>query len=344
MRLRIFAFFAVFLLFFTAKTQSAPQQQQQQQPQPCDKLQQRLDAIMQGTDGGALLMVRADTGRLLGAVNRRLFYDTVQPPGSLIKPLTAIAYYSSAPLPLRSSAAAAGEQRSRGAEETTAESAFPVFRCPATRPDDPDGCWDRKGHGSVNIRRAIAFSCNVYFRQLAARVEPSTFTRVLRQFQLVGATDTAGVTGPAAVQRMVGEQAGWRLPPHLLLRAFAGIFNHGSLWPSGNEPAGQVTVPQQMVELLRDAMAEGARRGTSELARREAGNRPILGKTGTSLLVRADGGGVDPRRTQAWWIGLYPAASPEIAVMVFVRNGRGSLDAAPLGGRAIRAYAETGCP
>jgi len=58
------------------------------------------------------------------------------PVGSLVKPFVAVAY----------------GQTHRG---------FPAFRCAGKKT-----CWLPRGHGTLHLREAIAFSCNSYFHQL----------------------------------------------------------------------------------------------------------------------------------------------------------------------------------
>ena len=44
---------------------------------------------------------------------------------------------------------------------------FPKFRCTGKKT-----CWLARGHGTLQVRDAIAFSCNSYFHQLVAGAGP----------------------------------------------------------------------------------------------------------------------------------------------------------------------------
>ena len=45
-------------------------------------------------------------------------------------------------------------------------------------------CWKRSGHGPVNLRRAIAESCDVYFYEVAERIGVDTLAKYARMFGL----------------------------------------------------------------------------------------------------------------------------------------------------------------
>jgi cell division protein FtsI/penicillin-binding protein 2 len=85
------------------------------------------------------------------------------------------------------------------------------------------------------------------------------------------------------------------------------------------------------------AMRLGALEGTSQLAQLELPmNSTLIGKTGTSPRIMNQQ--LVTHKTDGWFIGAYPAEQPSIAVMVYFPNGLGAKNAAPLGGKAIKAY------
>ncbi|HSP07194.1 MAG TPA: penicillin-binding transpeptidase domain-containing protein, partial [Acidobacteriota bacterium] len=123
-------------------------------------LQRALDSKF-GTGEDSILMIDVKTGKLMAGVHPETMLRETHPPGSLIKIFTTIAY--------------ATEHGDR----------FPQYQCPPTLSRDPAGCWDRNGHGTVNLEKAIAYSCNVYFRQLAENTGPDAFAETLHRFGLV---------------------------------------------------------------------------------------------------------------------------------------------------------------
>lgn len=259
-------------------------------------------------DTKSLVIVDVKSGEVIASVNSDPILREKHPPGSLIKVFTALAY--------------AGEYGNT----------FPQFRCPATSPRDPEGCWDRNGHGDVGLEKALALSCNVYFRQLAKRLSISAFSDVLKDFDLLDSRNDGPATSePTFRKLMVGTTNDWTTSPILLLRGYCALYNGGHLW-KGHD----VKLPEPAVlQRIRNGMRAGGEIGTSLPARQQSGVS-LLGKTGTSLLM--NGNHIDWNHTQGWWVGLYPVDHPEIAILTFVRDGRGSSDAAPLGGRALAEY------
>ena len=266
-----------------------------------------------GGSGNSIAVVDVHTGNLIAAVNPDAIYLRKNPPGSLIKIFTVMAY---------------------AADHGTL---FPEFHCPSTSARDPEGCWDRNGHGNVGLEKAIAFSCNVYFRQLAKRTSMDSFSDVLQYFGIISSRNEV-ISLPEPTQRklMVGNTLEWSATPILILRAYCALYNGGRLWQQGGNPAREVVLPPAaLLERIRSGMRAGGESGTSLLAHRESGVS-LLGKTGTSL--QSDGAGVNWNHTQGWWLGLYPVDHPAIAILTFAREGRGATDAAPLGGKALAEY------
>ncbi len=274
-------------------------------------LQKQLEKRLQNCNC-SVIMIDPDNGSVLASVNAEPILQEKHPPGSLMKIFTLMTY---------------GE---------THGSKFPEVQCPRSLATDPHGCWDHNGHGTVNAQKALAFSCNVYFRQLAAQTSTETFAGVLQQFGITEASDK--FDDPRILRNvMTGTTMDFRISPLRMLRAYCALFNGGTLWKFGNSMRIQKAyMPSTEIRtLIQKGLLEGSRHGTSTLAKNTAGVE-MLGKTGTSLMLV--NGKTDYSRTQGWWIGLYPADDPEIAIMTFARNGRGATDAAPNGGRALSAW------
>jgi stage II sporulation protein D len=279
-----------FILLFVIATSLAAEQNPALQKLIVDRLQ---------NCNCSMVMINAKDDHILATFNADPILKESHPPGSLMKVFTLIAY-------------------------SQTHRSFPKFSCPPTLARDPQGCWDRNGHGQVDAQKALAFSCNIYFRQLAEQTSPEVFERVLRGFGIL--TDDDQLTDQQLLRKlMVGTTMDVKVSPERLLNAYSSLFNHRS----------HFSISLEVETLIRNGMAEGCQHGTSTEASVQAGV-PLLGKTGTSLLIQ--NGHIDPSRTQGWWIGLYPIDDPEIAIMTFVRNGRGASDAAPAGGKALSAW------
>ncbi len=112
--------------------------------------------------------------------------QTPASPGSLVKPLLALAY---------------GEQHG---------GVFPKVHCLGTS----SRCWLPAGHGTLGLEEAIAQSCNPYFLELAADLDRRRAVQALARY---------GLTGPeaeASDESLVGLGTGWRETPLALAKAF----------------------------------------------------------------------------------------------------------------------------
>jgi len=246
----------------------------------------------------SVVLIDSKDDHILASLNSDPILKESYPPGSLMKIFTLIAY-------------------------SRTHRTFPKFSCPPTLARDPQGCWDRNGHGQVDAQKALAFSCNVYFRQLAEQTSPEVFERVLTEFGILN--DSVKLNDQLLPKLMVGTTMDVKVSPERLLHAYSSFFANPN----------RFSVSPEVQSLIRNGMAEGARHGTSTQASVQAGVS-MLGKTGTTLMMQ--NGQIDNSHTQGWWIGLYPVDDPQVAIMTFVRNGRGATDAAPFGGKALAVW------
>jgi cell division protein FtsI/penicillin-binding protein 2 len=202
--------------------------------------------------------------------------------GSLVKPFTALAY---------------GQRH---------EFKYPEFVCTGVA----GGCWLPRGHGRIGMRQAIAFSCNAYFRALAAQVRAEDVSQVMRRF---GIESQRGEPGAPA---LVGLGDDWRISPEQVARGYCEL-------ASQSAEVGAI-------ELIR-GMALSAQAGTGSAVGRALAGAATLVKTGTAPCAhqgQAPGDG--------YVIALYPAESPRLALLVRVHGAPGA-QAAVVGGQMLRA-------
>ena len=196
----------------------------------------------------------------------------------------------------------------------------------------PVECWFKAGHGTLDLTRALAASCNQYFYQLSSRTPPTAFFTTLAALRV---NASSGRTNSTLVppETMIGLDSSLRLVPLQVLRAYGNLIsNHPSADVDASTPAFARAI---VLGGLRLSAAEG----TSVLAEQALPrDHHLLGKTGTSPAFV--GGHYSKSRTDGWFLGFYPAAQPVLAVMVYYPGGLGAKDAAPLGGQAIRIYLE----
>lgn len=234
-------------------------------------------------------------------------------------------------------------------------------------------CWKASGHGSVDLRDAIKYSCNVYFHQLGQRLGIETIAGYARRF---GFGSRTGID-------MIGEQSGlvpdsaWSLrargsqwypgetisvatgqgpvlvTPLQVAVMMAAVANGGTLVRPHvvrDAPVGAARpVPDKVAALspsalaiVRDALwaVVNETRGTGAAARLDG--LEIAGKTGTAQVVEqvtwtANEDLAPAHRDHAWFASYAPIDDPRLVVVVFVEHGgAGSEAAAPLA-KAVHA-------
>lgn len=213
--------------------------------------------------------VRADAGAPAGPL----------PVGSLVKPFLAEAWAHAHP-----------------------EATPPRFRCEST-----SHCWKVSGHGELGLARALALSCNAYFRALATDTPPAELETTLREegFQV------AGSLSPEAAIGLSDDEGGATIEPARLLRAYARLVT--TPW-SAHE-----SVRREVIQGLREA----ARLGTARLA------GGVMGKTGT--VPSLDGRALS---TSGWALRLDESGRATLGLLV---DGTGREAAATLGARGSRS-------
>jgi hypothetical protein len=102
----------------------------------------------------SFLLLDAHTGAVLAS--RWPNPEVPIPLGSLVKPITALAY---------------GQRH---------QFRYPTHICRGTK----SGCWLPRGHGKVELTTAIEYSCNSYFRTLTAEMTSADITPLARSLGL----------------------------------------------------------------------------------------------------------------------------------------------------------------
>lgn len=229
-------------------------------------------------------------------------------------------------------------------------------------------CWKGGGHGSLDLRQAIVQSCDVYFYQLGMMLGVDRLSRWAEVLGLARPTEvdlpqevkglvpntewyekrlgqgsvTAGIPANLAIGQgevlatplqmaslfaAVGKR-GLAAKPHLLLKAIDAYGHEVAV-----EKLDTVRLPlkAQHLEAVVEALTAVVNQpgGTGGAARIEG--VMVAGKTGTAQNPHG--------KDHSWFVGFAPAEDPAIAVAAIVENaGHGSAVAAPIVGRAIKAF------
>jgi penicillin-binding protein 2 len=219
-------------------------------------------------------------------------------------------------------------------------------------------CWDRKGHGNVNLARAIEVSCDTYFYQLGLRIGLS---RLLAGGVSLGANGKSGIdlpeegrsTYPSGVEyynKRYGPR-NWTNAVILNLSIGQGensqtVVNMAKFYTAlaTDGHAVRPTImkhsspererifrlsPEQM-ENLRKALAGVVAPGGTAAGSRIEGVM-LAGKTGTAQQSGKEG-------DHAWFVGFAPADKPTIVVAVMLEFGLHGSRAARIASAIISHY------
>lgn len=253
------------------------------------------------------------------------------PPGSIFKPITALAALDSKRITTGTRFTCPGHFQLGQA----------TFRC-----------WEHAGHGNIDLREAIRFSCNVYFFRAGLAIGNDSIARWARQFGL-GArtgialdTETAGLVPDGAWKRdrfgdgwrdgdtcnlAIGQGATLVSPLQMAVYA-AALANSGTVFTpnlrldvqpdrdlpgiGGNSSGGRpLRVSPAHLREIRLGMLEVvmAQDGTGRRAR--VPGFEVAGKTGTAEYGRKEEG-----KKRGWMIAFAPYDAPRFAVAMMVED------------------------
>jgi cell division protein FtsI/penicillin-binding protein 2 len=266
-----------------------------------------------GRAQGAVVAMDPRTGRVHAVVNPAQAMQRAYQPCSVFKIVVAIAGLTEGVI----------------TPETT-------YRC-------QKGCWMWAGHGPIDLRRALAVSCNPYFEWVG---EQLGYERIQRYAHLLGLGEPSGIN-------LTGETAGL-LPASVRPEAVGHLSSHAkgiatsavqlAVLVSATINGGVVLQPQvagpqdftprerwRLPEGTRlDGLAEGFLGAVNEGSASAAfdSDVAVAGKTGTCSNL-------------GWFASYAPADRPELVLIVFLRYGSGH-GASAVAGRIFRELFASG--
>jgi stage II sporulation protein D len=311
------------LLLFILTSCSKPQQPITESLKPItfdDAAIQRAAASALADREGTILVMNPRDGRIRAVVNPRLAFEQSFPPGSAIKPFTALV-----------------AMRSGIADNDTRMVCGRTFK----RDDYQVICSHKRINNSLKLHHALAYSCNYYFANVAERMNAASFFSTLDSFGFgqrtdVNASEASGQLKQTdwRVSTAIGNDENVLVTPVQLLTAFTALVNGGHLLRPRIAEAHQITAqeirtlkinPQQRAVLI-----EGMQGCTSFGSAAEAGlgklPYDVIGKTGTS-------GASNGFRTQGWFVSFLlkrksaKTVEPNdlnLAVIVFLKRAQGA--------------------
>ena len=238
-------------------------------------------------------------------------------------------------------------------------------------------CWNKSGHGTVDMRRAIEQSCNVYFYTLGQMLGVD---RIHKWASVLGLGEVNGIDLPneasglvpseewkmrvrkekwypgetisvaigqgqvsitplsLAVMMMTLANGGTRYTPHVLKAV-----NRGEAWEpfTPPEPRSVVRMKESTVQAIHDGLwlaVNGA--GTAGRARIEG--RDVSGKTGTAQVISLTGaqrakGKIDVR-DHGWFVFMAPRDNPVLAGVIFAEHAQHGYYGASIAKHIIETY------
>ncbi len=299
-------------------------------------------------------------GRVRPAGLQALFNDPDSPmlnraiqgaysPGSTFKPIMAMA----------------------GLEDGKTDETFTTF-CPggATFYGRYFACHLKGGHGTVDLHKAIAQSCDVYFYNLGNRLG---IDKIAEYAELFGLGKKTGIDLPNEAEGLVpstrwkirtsrekwypGEtisvaigQGALTVTPLQLANAIGGLAM-GGVWytphvvadPARRETPRRVEFKPENLAQVVNGMFAVVNEGTGRAA--QVAGIEVCGKTGTSQLASntvLKGTRLGQQlKDNAWFVGFAPRQNPEIVVVALIEGGlHGATAAAPVARDLIKTYFE----
>lgn len=196
-----------------------------------------------------------------------------------------------------------------------------TLRCPGKLRIGPRqmDCTHAPASAPFDAVTALAYSCNNYFASAAAG---------LRNSDLVETFTRAGLISRTGLYD--GEAIGELTPPASVEARQLLALGESNIMVT---PLALVSAYRKLALMKKPAVSGGLEAateyGTARLA--QPPGVKVAGKTGTAS---------DPRggNVHAWFAGYAPARSPRVALVVFLEQGVGGRDAAPIAGELFQVF------
>lgn len=234
-------------------------------------------------------------------------------------------------------------------------------------------CHKEEGHGSLDLKKAIALSCNVYFYNAGIRLEIERLSRYSKRLGLAAPSgidlphESSGIFQDPA-WKMRTQKGRWfpaetvsvsigqamALTPVQLARVAAAVANGGKLVRPhlmktiggkavNADPPADLGLRPSVVAVVRDAMISVVQEGTGQRAKLEGVE--VGGKTGSAQVVthaRLESNKKSRAYQPHGWFMCFAKGvngKPSVAAAILVEHGvAGGIAAAPVAGHALARY------
>ena len=229
-------------------------------------------------------------------------------------------------------------------------------------------CWEKKGHGEVELHKAIVHSCDVFFYTVGKELGIDRISYYATQLGLGRKTgidlpseETGMIPSEEWKERVfhqkwyagetisvaIGQGAVTTTPLQLAHTiggiAMGGVFKQPHFLAS-NQPVPEVDFPlkensvEQVTQGMYGVVNEGGTGGALKLTGVE-----LCGKSGSAQVISNEGKkkavSTSDLKDNAWFVGYAPRRNPEIVVGALIQGGMHGADAAgPVTRAIIKAY------
>ena len=254
--------------------------------------------------------------------------------------------------------------------ETGTISEHDTFHCPggATFFGRFFKCWQKKGHGTVDVHHGIVQSCDVFFYNLGNKLG---IDEIARYAEMAGIGKRTGIDLPGEAEGLMPSSQ-WKLrtqrqkwyagetisvaigqgavtvTPLQLASAIGGVVS-GGVWykphlvksAAAAEPRRAELKPESVAAVVSGMYGVVNEGGTGAGARIEGVE--FSGKTGSAQRVSNDlrkSGLLDKDEVtdNGWFVGFAPRQNPEVVVAVLLEGGEHGALAAPVARDVIKSY------
>jgi len=273
---------------------------------------------------GAAIIMDVNNGEILGLFNQKLAIESEFAPGSVLKLITAYA--------------ATKERITDFDRKIVCSGNYYIGK-------NVIHCWVINGHGALDLKEAIAYSCNIHFYNLAKELGAPKLLSYYKKFGLGTKTginlpdEKAGfIPTPHSLKETIDLAVGEgmiRVTPLQIVNFISCIANGGILYKpfiqSSEREKGEIVgkhvnnnLPdsdKKYLDYIKLGMREAILKGNARLANQTV--LEVAGKTGSATILGT-------KYTHGWFAGFAPYNNPQIALVVFVKEGKGFTTAATI--------------
>jgi len=234
-------------------------------------------------------------------------------------------------------------------------------------------CWKAKGHKNVNLIKAIAYSCDVYFYTIASKLDVDYLAKISRKWGLGKLTglgwgeEKAGFVPNRTWKEkkfkepwypgetiIMGIGQGYLLTtPLQMARVYMAIANGGYLYKPyvvkeikklnknimtiNPQIERHLVLDPRYLKWIKEGLLEAVRIGTGKLA--FIPGLVVAGKTGTAQVISLSAKKDKFLEPHAWFVSYAGHSQPEIVSAILIEHGgHGGSVAAPLARKLYEAY------